>query len=181
MTPLLSTLREPPVPGRFYMVPVVVDHGKSWPGAWPVLGPMHTDIDLFPHFPWPHYHVDFRFVTAAQERRLSSFWRTALEAVGSFPLSHRPEAKLPLPKGLPQLARRKCRRSSYGYAETLSDRDHVGELERQYGTRCKPIIRPDGRKLCPHRKVDLSSFPPRPDGTVVCPLHGLTVQVAEQA
>lgn len=177
MVPLLSSLREPPIVGRFYMVPVIVDVCKEWPGAWPVLGPLHTDVDLFPAFPWPHYHLDFRFLTVAQERRLSSGWRSALEAVGSFPISHRPEVDIHIPKGLPQLIKRKCRRPGYGYA--FRERDHVGELERQYGVACKPITRPDGRKLCPHRKVDLSSFPPRPDGTVVCPLHGLTVQIAE--
>lgn len=180
--PLLSTLREPPVPGRFYMVPVIVNHGKNFGGARPVLGPLHTDVDLFPHFPWPHYHIDLRFLTKRQEHKMATwYWGDALGAVGSLPISHQPEYGLPLAKGRPVLAKRKCRHAGYGYAESHAVRDHVGQLERAYGAPCKAITRPDGRKLCPHRKVDLSSFPPRPDGTVVCPLHGLTVLVAEPA
>lgn len=182
MIPLLSTLREPPVPGRFYMVPVISDSGKWFRGEWPVIGPMHHDVDLFPHFPYNHYHIDLRFLTKAQARYIAlHFGRggSALDAVGSHVLHLNALGYSHLPKGLPPLRKRKCQSSGYGYAH--SQRDHVGALERQYGAPCKAITRPDGRKLCPHRKVDLSSFPPRPDGTVVCPLHGLTVQIAEPA
>lgn len=181
MIPLLSTLREPPVPGRFYMVPVIIDASKSFRGAWPVLGPLHNDVDLFPHFIWNHCHIDLRFLTKAQARYFAlNFGRgSELYAVGRQVLHDNVFGRSQLPRGIPQFRKRKCQIASYGYGH--SDRDHVGALERQYGVPCKAITRPDGRKLCPHRKVDLSSFPPRPDGTVVCPLHGLTVQIAEPA
>lgn len=41
--PLLSTLREPPVPGRYYMVPVIDFIYCNREGQWPTLGPLHHD------------------------------------------------------------------------------------------------------------------------------------------
>jgi len=42
-----------------------------------------------------------------------------------------------------------------------------------------PCIRTrSGRTLCPHQRVDLSSYPVGTDGTVICPAHGLKVRVA---
>ncbi|WP_342248629.1 Rieske 2Fe-2S domain-containing protein [Sphingomonas sp. OTU376] len=57
------------------------------------------------------------------------------------------------------------------------DTDQVQALRERFG-KCAPIARPDGRKLCPHRRADLSNMVVAEDGTVTCPLHGLIVQVA---
>lgn len=172
--PLLSELREPPVVGRFYMVPVIEDY--AWCGridAWPVIGPLHTDADFF-KFTDPHYHIDARFMTARQETTAASMRHGAtLEgAVGSYPLSNRYRS---LPKGLPVLRRRKCRRASYSNACTA--RPEVMALQEHFGTAPAAIVRPDGKLLCPHRKADLSQFPADADGIVTCPLHGLRVCV----
>jgi hypothetical protein len=157
------------------MVPVIRDYplgGKL--GTWPVIGPKHSDID-FLNFRDEHYHVDARFVTAAQERAITVGGQRSLEAVvGSWPLaSYRHE----LPKGRPALARLKCRRSAYGYA--YGHQPAIKKLREHYGDPAEPIRLADRRLLCPHRKADLSSFAPGDDGLVICPLHGLRVRCAQ--
>lgn len=175
MTPKLSDLREPPVVGQFYLVPVVRDYPYcGFTGEWPVIGPKHVDGE-FIQFHLEHYHVDARFLTAAQEKRVtnsSSEW--SIEGVvGSAPLCSRGSD---LPKGRPVLARRKCRRDGYGYAH--GDKEGIKALRAHYGE-LDAIALDDGRKLCPHRKADLTQFPPDADGFVMCPLHGLRVRCAE--
>jgi hypothetical protein len=175
-TPRLSDLREPPVVGRFYLVPVIRDYpycGKV--DTWPVLGPKHSDGEFIKFF-HQHYHVDARFLTAAQERYIL---RTAPErystiegCVGGWPLSN---SGRDLPKGRPVLARRKCRRETYGYA--FGHQDGIKALRAYYGERVEAVRLDDGRVLCPHRKADLTQFPPDADGMVMCPLHGLNVCV----
>ncbi|WP_226018660.1 hypothetical protein [Novosphingobium sp. FKTRR1] len=185
--PLLSDLRSPPVVGRFYMVPVIRDF--YWHGIkhdWPVLGPMHTDVDHF-NFPYPHYHVDIRFLTKALMRRVASKWGYASVADDlvaraasvatcyplmkvMFPLP----AHAPLPLGRPPLARKFCSTSVVPF--TLQDRKPFPALRAAYPDPAPAIRRMDGRLLCPHRKVDLSTFAPDAAGVVTCPVHGLRVQ-----
>lgn len=171
--PLLSDLREPPVPGKFYMVPVISYIYLDIKGVWPVLGPMHTDVEHF-NFPYPHYHVDPRFLTAQQVKRVEGYWGVLMQSLaavtGRQPLHRRGE---PLPKGRPVLARRKCRSADAPYA--YGDKDPVLALRKDFGDPAMPIARADGRLLCPHRKVDLSTLVPDEQGIVTCPLHGLRV------
>jgi hypothetical protein len=187
-TPLLSELREPPVVGRFYMVPAIqypwLDsvRGLQW---WPVAGPLHDDRDFF-DFPHLHYHVDMRFLTAHQEAfvRLhgdQSIFRDELEgSAGRFPLVQRgfTGAYMPPPKGRPPLIRRKCRRSERGNYQ-FEDVKQVVALNKHFCGRkagAEPLRLADGRILCPHRKYDLSQHTPDEKGLVVCPLHGLKVK-----
>jgi hypothetical protein len=169
---VLSDLREPPVVGRFYLVPVVRDYPYcGFKGEWPVIGPKHTDVE-FIQFQHEHYHIDGRFLTAAQERWVTNYYSAqSLEWIlGGLPLCHLGSV---LPKGRPVLVRRKCRRASYGYAH--SDKEAIRALHAHYGEP-DAIKLDDGRKLCPHRKADLTQFPPDAGGFVTCPLHGLRVQ-----
>lgn len=179
-TPLLSTLREPPVVGRYYMVPVIRNYpyfGKV--GTWPVLGPLHSDKEHF-NFPWPHYHIDIRFLTAREaafiDRMGSIYGRSLIGEVQAKPLYSHGE---PPHKGRPALARRKCTREAALYV--YGAQAPVKALRADYPDPAPAIARPDGRLLCPHRKVDLSSFAPDANGVVVCPLHGLRVQCAKVA
>lgn len=174
MVPKLSDLREPPVVGQFYLVPVV----PSYPycgimGEWPVIGPKHVDGE-FINFHLEHYHVDARFLTASQERRVTNYYSAySIEGgVGRAPLCSRGSE---LPKGRPVLARRKCRRSGYGYAH--GDKEGIKALRAHYGEP-DAVRLDDGRVLCPHRKADLTQFPTDADGFVTCPLHGLRVRCA---
>jgi hypothetical protein len=180
--PLLADLRAPPIKGRAYMVPVVraIYHRRE--DDWPVLGPLHSDKAFF-NFVHPHYHVDARFVSAALARRLvdAAPWQaidgmTFAEAL-TFVCTGWPL----LPgKAKPRLAEMTCRRAgvgspigrlSYGTAK-----DKMVKMQAHYNDPAQPLRQPDGRLLCPHKKVDLSQFPPDRDGIVVCPLHGLRVQ-----
>lgn len=176
----LSDLREPPVVGRFYLVPVVRDYpyfGRV--DIWPVLGPKHEDAE-FINYPHHHYHLDARFLTAEQEAWMVRRGRfiagledddaALIAVVGRSPLNY---DGVPLPKGRPKLAPRKCRRLTYGYA--YSDRPQIEALRKHYGNPVDAIRLDDGRALCPHRKADLTQFPPDEAGVVVCPLHGLRV------
>ena len=175
----LADLREPPVPGRHYMVPVIRDYpycGRV--DTWPVIGPLHEDADFF-RFPYPHYHVDGRFLTKAQvssiTRQRSKYRPTVESILGASPLHHRGQ---PLPKGRPQLARRLCAAPAYGHAH--QGQLAVIELNAHFSAPAAAIELADGRRLCPHRKVDLSQFPADADGLVTCPLHGLRVCVSKQ-
>lgn len=178
--PLLSELREPPIVGRFYMVPVVRFPHHYTDGVWPVLGPLHHDRGEV-NFPYLHYHIDPRFLTAAQVRicARSKSWMTpwSLEKdVAAFPLC-RTDMEIPR---RPDLARRRCRASTWVYTPPKTPK-WLPALSARYGKPCEPIRRRDGRLLCPHRKVDLSSFQPDERGIVVCPLHGLQVQCGAPA
>lgn len=183
--PLLSDLREPPLVGALYMVPVIRDY--PWCGHtsnWPVLGPLHDDKDFF-NFSVPHYHIDIRFTTARQEAimltRGDLQWFSSnadvVAAMGSLscPLASHGYR---LPKGMPGLMRRRCRRASY-YCP--AEADPIKEMRKKLGDPAEAIRLGDGRLLCPHRKVDLSQFTPDADGIVTCPLHGLRVRCGTSA
>jgi hypothetical protein len=69
--PSIEALKEPPVVGKFYMVPCVEvskEHRYQHmhrPGIFPVTGTKHEDSEIvrFPHY---HWHYDFRFFDRRQ-------------------------------------------------------------------------------------------------------------------
>lgn len=175
----LSDLREPPVAGRFYMVPAVQFNWLGKFALWPVLGPLHTDADIL-NFPSPHYHVDARFVSKSLARRVSSHGGDAAALAQRFPLAQRRYDSAEVPRGRPALHRMKCQTSEFPYH--FHAQPVISTLRTAYGDlspskRAEPIRLADGRILCPHRKVDLSAFKPDDEGVVTCPLHGLRVCV----
>lgn len=183
-TSLLSELRAPPVVGQFYMVPAV---HFNWCGIetwWPVLGPLHTDREFF-NFSSPHYHVDARFVRKDLAKRASLHDAGIFSQAQRSPLARRLEANAPeVPTGRPALRRFKCQSTEFPYhfdhqPAVMELRKHHGDGHSKQDT--KPIKLADGRLLCPHRKVDLSSFQPDASGIVTCPLHGLRVQCGSAA
>lgn len=188
MVPRLSDLREPPLPGRFYLVPVI---RWKWLGVlaeWPVFGPAHQDADFFA-FPHRHYHFDPRFVAKGLAARVEmGFYNwsggyTLPQLTQGYPLAPLHGSGDQLPKGRPPLARRRCQSAEWAYG--FSERQTVVALRRHYGddgiAAADAITLRDGRKLCPHRKADLSSLPCGEDGIVQCPLHGLRVRVRSAA
>ena len=178
--PLLSDLREPPVVGRYYMVPVVnADDYCGIYGFLPVIGPAHTDAEHF-NFLERHYHVDARFLTTAERRKIAasaySLERDVHAVVGRLPITnYRTQG---IPKGRPALARRRCASSNAEYRH--GDKPQVQALRADYG-QPDAITMPDGRKLCPHRKADLTQYPVDEHGFVTCPLHGLRVRCGAPA
>lgn len=178
--PLLSELREPPTVGRFYMVPAVEYLWNDKAGLWPVAGPLHDDQDFF-KFPHRHYHIDLRFLTAAQWSHAKRHGRYR-----SLSIVHASDAELaacaqPLYRhyrehrpGRPQLIRRRCRLNERTWA--FPNEPPVQKLREHFGDPAEPIRLRDGQLLCPHRKVDLSTYAPDEKGLVTCPLHGLRVR-----
>lgn len=163
--------------GKFYMVPVIdaVNYcGIS--GPLPVIGPRHTDHDHF-NFPYPHYHIDTRFLTARERSKVASFFGAgdANYTAGRMTLSNMHGS---IPTGMPGLAKRKCTSVDQHYYH-----GHEGAVQalRASYPDAQAIVRPDGRLLCPHRKADLSQMAPDADGRVTCPLHGLQVCVRARA
>jgi len=175
--PLLSELREPPVVGRYYMVPVIDFRYCGCDGQWPTLGPAHHDRDDVGFEP-VHFHVDFRFLTARQVQQITGhYWGgSAEQTVAAAPLNQRGRE---VPRK-PYLAKRRCRVSGWTYSPPSRPR-WLDAFDKRYGKIAEPRRLADGRLLCPHRKVDLSSFEPDADGIVTCPLHGLRVQCRERA
>lgn len=177
--PLLSDLREPPVVGRYYMVPVIeADNWAGVNGPLPVIGARHTDADDF-NFPEPHYHVDIRFLTASEYRRAGGGnyrgWSPEMVVAG-LPISNSnrwDKSGRGVPIGRPPLARRRCARVQPPYA--AGQEATIVRFREKHGT-VDAIGLKDGRKLCPHRRVDLSSIPADADGITTCPLHGLRVR-----
>lgn len=192
-TPLLSELREPPVVGSYYLVPVVRHRWHNRLADWPVMGPMHTDREFF-GFVHKHYHIDHRFLTEATAKwvRTKAFYRSrtgdsdkdlALICSG-YPLAETPLYGK-LAAGRPILARRRCHRplTDTPLLRQMPEkvrqefRDHYGDRGSTAELAAPAIKLGDGRRLCPHRKVDLSSLAPDEQGVVTCPLHGLKVCV----
>lgn len=180
-------LREPPELGRNYRVPCI--HGKFYGRLewWPVLLPSHSDGNFFPGFPWHHYHVDHRFLTVRQLRSLSTWGMSARKTTARSPIIVRgpglpdvdPDHAFVESSQRPTLRKLRCQLDSPSYP--FRTKEEVRRLRAAYGegNAGAPCIRTrSGRTLCPHQRVDLSSYPVGTDGTVICPAHGLKVRVA---
>src|SRR5947209_5030398 len=100
-------LKEPPVVGRWYLVPAIlwdrsshvhtagrsdqeiltdiqVSRGARW---WPVWGNKHSDVEYF-NFPTLHYHIDPRFLTRRHLKETTAWGRTVLQSIQATPLNH---------------------------------------------------------------------------------------------
>lgn len=181
MTTLLSELREPPIVGQHYLVPVLRAYPwHRWVDDWPVFGPLHDDDEFF-KFPHRHYHIDVRFVTAVQRKRMASAaFGHEMRSVSyapefsafAYPLNSRQKA---VPAHRPPLVRLRCSQSDWKFGG-FDNQGRIQAMRDALGDPAPAIVLADGRKLCPHRKADLSSLTPDEDGIVTCPLHGLRVQ-----
>ncbi len=163
----VETVSGPLIVGRHYLVPTVEGTWYGERRAWPVIGPLHADVEFF-NFEKDHYHLDRRFLTAKLLRRYSWFRggveRSSAEAA---PLhAHRGEPPLPAPvwRSL------RCNRSEIGFSFT--DQPAVQALQAAFaGQSCK---RGRAGLICPHRQAPLGSVPVI-HGVVTCPLHGLMI------
>lgn len=193
----IEDLREPPVVGRFYLVPCVLywyDFRLRW---WPVVGPRHDDIEHL-DFAAAHYHLDRRFLPERMLRGGSSvpsttgvrlgfrIQRSADTMIAARPLSEFPAKPNPYAPGAdyggpmpaPVHRRRRCIVADVGFPG-LPDAGVHGNFDRFHeayvGRRCGRNA--EGHLVCPHKGAVLSSLAPDCNGVVTCPLHGLTINV----
>ena len=155
-----------PVVGRFYEVPCIrvwtCADAKDGYGWVPVIGPLHADAEHL-NFPYQHYHIDWRFVTAVAFKR--SLNRPSKQVHGQVVTNTHGQHKIDGPL---VMRRKRCAREM----PEFQARPHSapwGQLERAQAKACNKL-KPGN--ICPHRGIDLTSFR-RPDGTAVCPGHGL--------
>lgn len=186
-TPLLSSVPRPVV-GEFYLVPCIKVEPRaktSWMdrNGWvPVLGPKHRDAEHL-EFDVEHIHVDWRFIGSEGYRRALAIRISALGTVlsndGAQPWEH-------CVRRQPELRRIKCKRemptfpdsSVLGTAGTATSatppRVRWARLERAQAVVCNKL-KPGN--ICPHRGIALDQFA-LPDGTAICPGHGLRWNLA---
>ena len=174
MVARIETLQREPVVGRYYLVPCVrVTKDKSVsgfpPGLWPVIGPLHDDIENLDFHP-RHWHLDARFLSVPQldqvtvhDMSINRVFGVVLCKTGLYG-----QKGVPIP-GIgdkPQIMRRRCMRVQPEYPNVrVSGFAKLQDAMAESRVRC-------GR--CPHRNLPLDSLP-RVPGTneVICVGHGL--------
>ena len=176
--PRIDDISGPPIVGKFYMVPAILMMRFSWTKEqwWPVTGPLHTDADPF-NFPWPHYHIDARFLTTRHAQVYlggNRFTECPYEAHLSVPVSALSSIQNRNPPYIdppePQLRRMRCARTGTGYPYDISGavqglrKDYAGDAARRNA---------EGHLICPHRGARLDQLVPDAEGVITCPLHGL--------
>ena|ERR1700679_524429 len=165
----VDQMQEVPLPGRFYLVPTINELWHGHRSDWPVIGPLHKDIEFF-NFTDEHYHIDGRFLNARQRKIAGSQVRpTVAEEIQAAPLHHewrKPDSILPKPI----LKKLKCWKSDIPYGH--HDKKQVQDIQKHYaGQSCA-----NGKSgwICPHRKASLGSIAPV-NGVITCPLHGMRI------
>lgn len=181
--PRLDKMTESPVVGRYYLVPTVRGTWHNQIRDWPVIGPEHEDQQFF-NFPYPHYHVDGRFLTHAEKRTaISSRWwdnedmddreQLARVCIGSPLQANDLINKTGLPK--PILKRKRCGLSVLPLPPTVAMAQTWQVMAKHFaGRKCA-----HGKRgwVCPHQNVALGSVL-SVDGVITCPLHGLRIDAA---
>jgi len=164
-----------PVRRRQYLVPVVVlkpvAERKNKLNGWfadfdtvPVLGPAHGDPEISWAAAQQHYHVDWRFMSAAS--------RQAVRREGDGP-GHE--------KGIVVWAADVVRFELQPVVYRGPASEWEGQTPRQLRTILEPLHVASvvgETKRCPHRGADLTHCKPDGNGVVTCPVHGLRWQVA---
>lgn len=175
MIPNVEDLTEPPIVGKFYMVPCIrtqtVDGelvNNTW---WPVTGPRHEDTE-FIGFSKQHRHYDIRFLNNDQMDKLCNRGRhRKISFFGPDPDQPDSEAHNNVTTSNMEPVRRrlKCKRTqpSYSAGGTSTPRwiaplsEHLSDARIKCGK-------------CPHRGLPLLSLPREPGTDIVqCVGHGL--------
>ncbi|MGU3558566.1 Rieske 2Fe-2S domain-containing protein [Methylobacterium radiotolerans] len=172
----VAELDRPPVVGSRYLVPTVLYPWYGRVEAWPVMGPKHTDAEHI-GFHQEHFHVDLRFLSDAQIRRIErlSHGRGIEGIVASAPLATVGLGGKEQPHPDPVEKRLTCRRSGHDYPvyEAREQRGLRRLAEAYAGRKCGRNAA--GALVCPHKGFVLGSLEPDARGRVVCPLHGLEI------
>lgn len=154
----VSELTEPPVVGKFYLVPCA--EGDYY--THPIIPIWHDDIEI--GITDSHYHRDVRFISDEDLEPMSErYWGLGRE-VATMGNILRSCTDGPL---LITWHRRKCRREM----PIMSPVRNFVALESKYV----------GRKAlcgkCPHRGFSLESLPQDENGLVICNGHGLAIDM----
>lgn len=156
--------------GETYLVNAVFTNPSSepWSGARiPVIGTPHSDLEVI-KFPYEHWHVDWRFVSAEILERVKK-WITSEQLLFKTPVKSYKNHHL----GIPVLVRRSGQPHRiplvYLRNHDLFDDDvaWLADLERAH------LDRRMSCNACPHRGISLVGAPEGDPGAVVCPGHGL--------
>jgi len=166
----VNRMTEPPIVGRWYMVPAIFYRRFSRQGPelwWPVLGPRHNDVEFF-DFKWEHFHFDQRFLTVRHLNVIDRDPEYALKRSFYQPLQGNETGKrLPMPT----LHRMQCRRvmPEYPWSGQLA----IENINLHYEGR----MAKRGKRgwICPHRQTALGTMVPDAAGVITCPLHGLRI------
>lgn len=196
--PIVTDLTAPPIVGHFYLVPCIHYwwHGQfRW---WPVIGPKHEDAEHL-NFEATHYHLDRRFLPArcfsrdqspvdrASVRLGKRMWRSADTDLAAAPLSEfghgaarNPNNSGPEDPGgplpLPVLRKRRCIVADVGFPDARPVNPAWRVFHAAYlGRKCRRDG--EGHLICPHKGARLGSLAPDRNGLVICPLHGLMIDV----
>lgn len=166
-TERVDELTEPPVVGRFYLVPCVRGVWAGILGRWPVWGPKHED-EKFLHFPERHYHLDRRFIQKQHVDNASGQPLTEKNGLRGY------DENKTLPA--PEYRRLKCQRIGTSTAfptQRALERTTFQDLYQHFsGHQCAK----DGAGwICPHKGMRLATISVRSDGNIQCPLHGLLI------
>ena len=165
----IDELTSPPKIGRFYLVPTVDYIWLEVADRWPIIGPKHSDKQII-DFPYQHYHVDGRFLSPKQVRRVYSREKSLEFTLAVYPLCQYRRNRVHIadfdvfPHPEPVWRRRKCQR----HLEYPTWASHWQvPLEEAY----KSYSLIDG--ICPHRGAYIGNMVPDHHGAITCPLHGL--------
>lgn len=160
------------------MVPTVRGEWMSEITDWPVVGPLHDDMQFF-QFPWNHYHIDGRFLTRRQQQRAANYGYTKIknsyEKLARACLAYPMQTNDSINRGgfgKPVLMEKKCSIPSLPYwSGATESKAWLAMVDAFAGHICKR-----GKRgfVCPHQNVALGAVAAI-DGVITCPLHGLRI------
>ncbi len=151
--------------GKFYAVPSVrVNTWNGFSGWLPVIGPKHEDHGPV-NFPWPHFHIDWRFAST-YAFKCASEWRNQGPSFAYGSVLQCPDSygRIVIEEG-PTLKRMKCKRELPKYPDDKAVR-WIARLEQEFA--CTKLV--NGK--CPHRGIPVESMI-RDGDVLTCPGHGL--------
>lgn len=184
--PIITRLASAPRIGRWYRVPAIRMDRRSWGSEprsrladalwWPVTGTRHTDEEHF-QFPYPHYHLDVRFLTQQHLRHIDSRGKArALTFARSQPLTVPGDVRQYVQASdvlKPRLVRMRCARDWPDLPRQFAQSKQVASLADEFAGR--QARRSSAGWVCPHRAYPLGQVEYGADGAITCPLHGLRI------
>lgn len=159
-------LTEPPIVGRFYLVPTVIGTWCEEDGPWPVMGMKHEDAEWL-SFPYIHYHLNRFFLNDHDEWvAIANPIAEPLDGIG-----YRMNDPIPAPV----LRKWKCRRSAVtAFPVNQINKTRTNKwfamFDHYAGAQCAH----SNGWICPHKGARLGAIIPI-GGVITCPLHGMRI------